>query len=106
MAFGWHPNMPSCRVGPSDRPRPAVATHSDRIHVVEEEETVAAKQILHIVLGGRDEDVDALVFEQGVESRRVEGRVLCLIMSGFVHVVLLLLGGHLKLTLRTGAGLP
>ena len=58
-----------------------IAAHPNRIHVVEEEETIAAKQILHIVLGGRDEDVDALVFEQGVESRRVEGRVLCLVMS-------------------------
>jgi len=25
------------------------------------------------MLGGRNEDIDALVFEQGVESRRVEG---------------------------------
>ena len=43
-----------------------IAAHPDRIHVVEEEETIAAKQILHIVLGGRDENVDALVVEQGV----------------------------------------
>src|SRR5271166_5610501 len=64
-----------------------IATHPDGIHVVEEEETIAAKQVLHIVLGGRDEDVDALVFEQGVESRRVEGREFYRIMSSFVHVV-------------------
>jgi hypothetical protein len=31
--------------------------------------------------------VDAIVFEQGVESRRVEGRGLCRIRSSFVHVV-------------------
>src|ERR1700676_3038727 len=31
-----------------------IAAHPDRIHVVEEEEAIAAKQILHIVLGGRD----------------------------------------------------
>jgi len=51
-----------------------IAAHPDSIHVVEEEKAIAAKQILHIVLGARNEDIDALVFEQGVESRRVEGR--------------------------------
>jgi hypothetical protein len=50
-----------------------IAAHPDSIHVVEEEEAITAKQMLHIVLGGRNEDIDALVFEQGVESRRVEG---------------------------------
>jgi hypothetical protein len=82
-----------------------IAAHPNRIHVVEEEETIAAKQILHIVLGGRDEDVDALVFEQGVESRRVEGRVLCLVMSSFVHIVSPAAGGRFKLALRMSAGL-
>src|SRR6516225_3062679 len=77
-----------------------IAADPEGIHVIEEEEAIAAKQILHIVLGGRQEDVDALVFEQGVESRRVEGRVLCLIMSSFVHVVSPATGGHFKLTLR------
>ena len=43
-----------------------IAAHPDRIHVIEEEKTITTKQILHIVLGGRDENVDALVVEQGV----------------------------------------
>jgi len=60
-----------------------IAAHPDSIHVVEEEKAIAAKQILHIVLGARNEDIDALVFEQGVESRRVEGRGLHRIMSSF-----------------------
>jgi hypothetical protein len=83
-----------------------IAAHPDRIHVVEEEETIAAKQILHIVLGGRDEDVDALVFEQGVESCRVEGRGLYFIKLSFVHVVSPAAGGvAFKFKLRMSAGL-
>jgi hypothetical protein len=42
---------------------------------------------LHIMLGGCDEDVDALIFEQSVESRRVEGRGHCRKFSSFVHIV-------------------
>jgi hypothetical protein len=61
---------------------------------------------MHIVLGGRDEDVDAIVFEQGVESCRVEGRGLYFIKLSFVHVVSPAAGGHFKLTLRMSAGLP
>ena len=64
-----------------------IAAHPDSIHVVEEEKAIAAKQILHIVLGGRNEDIDALVFEQDVESRRIEGRGLYSIISSFAHVV-------------------
>jgi hypothetical protein len=66
-----------------------IATHRDRILVSEEEEAIAAKQILHIVLGGRNENVDALIFEQGVESCRVKGSGLYLMMSSCVHVVFL-----------------
>jgi hypothetical protein len=64
-----------------------IAADPEGIHVIEEEKAIGAKQILHIVFGGRQEDVDALVFEQGVESRRVEGRGLYRIMSSFMHVL-------------------
>jgi hypothetical protein len=45
-------------------------------HLVDEEEAIAAKQTLDIGLGGRDENVDALVLEQDVEPLRVEGASL------------------------------
>ena len=49
-----------------------VAAEPHRVHVVEEERAVAAEQVLHVVLGGRDQDVDAGLVHQPVEPLRVE----------------------------------
>jgi hypothetical protein len=49
-----------------------IPAQSHRIHVVEEKCAVAAKQILHIVLGGGDEDIDAGHVHEAIEAIRVE----------------------------------
>ena len=46
----------------------------DRIHGVEEEGAMSAEQVLDIVLGGRQQHIDAGVVHQLIEPRRVEGR--------------------------------
>ncbi len=49
-----------------------VAAEPHRVHVVEKEGAVAAEQILHIVLGGREQQVDAGLLHQKVEPVGVE----------------------------------
>ncbi len=49
-----------------------VAAQPHRIHSLEEERAVPAEQILHIVLRGRDQHVDAGVLHQAVEPGGVE----------------------------------
>ena len=61
-----------------------IAAKPHRIHVVEEEGAVAAEQILHVVLGGRDQHVDAGLVHQTVEPRGVE-RGGGLRLSGYVE---------------------
>jgi hypothetical protein len=50
-----------------------IAAEPHRIHVVEEEGTMPAEQVLHIVLGGREQHVDAGLVHETVEPRGVEG---------------------------------
>jgi hypothetical protein len=47
--------------------------NAGRIHVVEEIGAVAAEQILHIVLGGRQHHVDASLVHQTVKAMVIEG---------------------------------
>ena len=54
--------------------RRQIAAGADRIHGVEEEEAVAAQQILDVVLGGGDQHVDAGVVHQPVEPAGIEGQ--------------------------------
>ena len=53
-----------------------IAADADRIHLVEEEEAIAAEKILDVVLGGNDQRVDAGVIEESVELRRIERQAL------------------------------
>ena len=49
-----------------------IAGQPHRVHVVEEERAVAAEQVLHIVLRGRDQDVEAGLIHDPVEPGRIE----------------------------------
>ena len=49
-----------------------IAADADRVEMVEEEEPVAAEQILDVVLGGDDRRVHARFVKQIVEARAVE----------------------------------
>jgi hypothetical protein len=49
-----------------------VAAQSHRVHVVEEERAVAAEQVLHIVLRGREQHVDPGLIHQAVEAGGIE----------------------------------
>ena len=49
-----------------------VAADADRIHGLEEEEFVVAEEVLHVVLGGGDEHVDAGVVQKLVEMVDIE----------------------------------
>src|SRR5262249_48913614 len=49
-----------------------IARHAGRVHVIEKIRAMAAKQILHIVLRRRDDDVNAGFFHQPVEAVMVE----------------------------------
>jgi hypothetical protein len=53
-----------------------IAAHPHRVHVVEEEGAMAAEQILDVVLGGRQQDVDAGILHQVVEPAGVERNVV------------------------------
>ena len=54
-----------------------IAGQTHRVHVVEEERAVAAEQILHIVLRGREQDIEAGLVHQPVEPVRIEGNGRC-----------------------------
>ena len=49
-----------------------IAADADRIHGLEEEEFVVAEQVLHVVLGGGDEHVDAGIVQKFVEMIDIE----------------------------------
>ena len=49
-----------------------VAADADRVHGLEEEEFVVAEQVLHVVLGGGDEHVDAGVVQKPIEVIDIE----------------------------------
>jgi hypothetical protein len=49
-----------------------IARQPHRIHVVEEERAVTAEQVLHIVLGGHEQHVDAGFIHQAVETCGIE----------------------------------
>src|SRR3974390_3554301 len=49
-----------------------IAGDASRIHVVEEIGTVAAKQVLHVVLGGRQYQFDPGFIHQPVEARVIK----------------------------------
>ena len=49
-----------------------IAADADRVEMIEEEEPVAAEQILDVVLGGDDRRVHARFVKQIVEARAVE----------------------------------
>ncbi len=49
-----------------------VTGEAHRVHVVEEEGPVSAEQVLHIVLGGREQDVDPGLIHETVETRGIE----------------------------------
>ena len=68
--------------------RRQVAGGADRIHGLEEEEPVAAQQILDVVLGRSDQHVDAGVVEQRVEAAGIEGKGLADRRLGNGHGVL------------------
>ena len=59
----------------------------ERIHVVEEDRALGIEQILHIVLGGRDQHVDAGGVHQGIELGRIErdGARLGRTADAFLH---------------------
>ena len=50
-----------------------IAGDAGRIHVVEEVGAMAAEQILHIVLGGRQHHVDAGLIHQAIKAIVIEG---------------------------------
>jgi hypothetical protein len=54
-----------------------IAAQTHRIHVVKEECTMSAEQVLHIVLRGRKQHVDAGVLHQAVEPFGIEGYGRC-----------------------------
>ncbi|MGY3409958.1 hypothetical protein ACVWZV_006071 [Bradyrhizobium sp. GM5.1] len=57
-----------------------IAADAERIHVVEEDRALGTQQVLHIVLGGRDQDVEAGSLHQAVELGGVEwngARAVC-----------------------------
>src|SRR5688572_22304454 len=49
-----------------------IAAHSEGVHVVEEDEAVAAEQVLNVVLRRHDEEVQLRVFQKAIEARRIE----------------------------------
>ncbi len=49
-----------------------VPADPDRVHVVEEERAVPAHQVLHVVLGGRQQDIHAGVVHEPVEPSGIE----------------------------------
>ncbi|MGY3421294.1 hypothetical protein ACVWZW_001769 [Bradyrhizobium sp. F1.13.4] len=49
-----------------------IAADAKRIHVVEEDRALGTQQVLHIVLGGRDQDVEAGGLHQTVEFGGIE----------------------------------
>ena len=49
-----------------------VAADADRIHGLEEEEFVVAEEVLHVVLGGGDEHVDAGLVQKPIEVIDIE----------------------------------
>ncbi len=63
-----------------------VAAQSHRVHVVEEERAMAAEQVLHVVLRGREQHVNAGVFHQAVEPRGVERNGRCSRLDGGEHI--------------------
>ena len=49
-----------------------IAAHAEGIHIVEEDEPVSTEQILDVVLGRHDEDLDPGVVQEAVETRGIE----------------------------------
>ncbi len=50
-----------------------IAAVANRIHCGEEDELVTAKQVLRVVLGCGEQNVDARLLHELVEFRRIEG---------------------------------
>src|SRR4051812_2149165 len=66
-----------------------ITAMADRIHGREEDELVAAKQILSVVLGGGEQHVDACLLHQPIYPGLVERDVArCVLARGNVHVSL------------------
>jgi hypothetical protein len=52
-----------------------IAADPHGIHVVKEESTVAAEEVLHIVFGRRDKHVEAGLFHQAIEPAGIKRHV-------------------------------
>ncbi len=65
-----------------------VAAHTGRIHRVEEEKAVAAEEILHVVLGRGDKDIDACIVQQFVQALSIERQGLADRRLCYSHVSL------------------
>src|SRR5579871_4595147 len=54
-----------------------VAADADRVEMIEEEEAIAAEEVLDVVLGGDEEHVDAGLVHELVERRCIERQGGC-----------------------------
>src|SRR5215217_7489926 len=63
-----------------------VAAQTHRVHVVEEERAMAAEQILNIVLGGGEQDVDPGILHEAIKPSAIEGNGELRLLSGVEHL--------------------
>src|SRR5215475_8911297 len=62
-----------------------IAAQSHRIHGLEEKGAMAAEQVLHIVLRGRDQDVDPGLVHQTIQAIRIERDRGCNLLDDVEH---------------------
>src|SRR5262245_62635432 len=62
-----------------------IAAQSHRIHGLEEKGAMPAEQVLHIVLRGRDQDVDPGLVHQTIQAIRIEWDRGCNLLDDVEH---------------------